>query len=101
MLGARQGFTARVKQVDPNVQVVHCRLRRENLAAQHLSGDLSAVMQEVVGVVNFIESSAVNSRLFEQMCVDLRCVSISGLNSNIYSNPMRDGFVAVSSCAVW
>jgi len=28
-------------------------------------------MQEVVGVVNFIKSSAVDSRLFEKMCVDL------------------------------
>nr|XP_039248831.1 protein FAM200B-like [Styela clava] len=70
MLGARQGFTARVKQVNPNVQIVQCLLHRENLAAQHLSSDLSAVMQEVVGIVNFIKFSAVNSRLFEQMCVD-------------------------------
>jgi len=71
MLDARQGFTARFKEVNPNVQVGHCLIHRENLAAQHLSRDLSAVMQEVVDVVNFIKSSAVNSRLFEQMCVDL------------------------------
>ena len=62
MLRARQRFTARVKQVNANVQVVHCLLHRENLAAQHLSPDLSAVMQEVVAVDNFIKSSAVNSR---------------------------------------
>ena len=71
ILDARQGFTARFKEVNPNVQVGHCLIHRENLAAQHLSRDLSAVMQEVVDVVNFIKSSAVNSRLFEQMCVDL------------------------------
>jgi len=71
MLCARQGFTVRVKQVNPYVQVVHCLLHRENLATKHLSPDLSAVMQEVVDVVNFIKSSAVNSRLFEQMCVNL------------------------------
>ena len=70
MLGARHGFTARVRQVNPSVQVVHCLLHRENLAAQHLSLDLSAVMKEVVGVVNFIKASAVYSRLFEQLCVD-------------------------------
>ena len=70
MLGARQGFTAQVKQVNPNVDVVHCLLHCENLAARHLSPDLSAVMQEVVAVVNFINSSAVNSRLFEQMSAD-------------------------------
>ena len=70
MLGARHGFTARVRQINPSVQVVHCLLHRENLAAQHWSLDLSAVMKEVVGVVNFIKASAVNFRLFEQLCVD-------------------------------
>ena len=71
MLGAQDdGFTARVRQINPRVQVIHCLLHRENLAAQHLSLDLSAVMKEVVGVVNFTKVSAVNSRLFEQLCVD-------------------------------
>ncbi|XP_014664178.1 PREDICTED: protein FAM200A-like [Priapulus caudatus] len=70
MLGARQGFTARVKQVNPKVGIFHCLLHRENLAAQHLSKDLSAVMQEVVAVVNFVKASALNSRLFALMCCD-------------------------------
>ena len=75
MLGARHGFTARVRQINPSVQVVHCLLHRENLAAQHLSLDLSAVMKEVVGVVNFIKASAVNSRLFVfSLFVDHRCL---------------------------
>ena len=34
MLGAQQELTAQVKQVNPNVQVVHCLLHCENLAAQ-------------------------------------------------------------------
>ena len=71
MLGVRRGFTARVRQINPSVQVIHCLLHRENLAAQHLSLNLSAVMKEVVGVVNFIKASDVDSRLFEQLCVDL------------------------------
>ena len=62
MLGARQRFTARAKQVSADVQVVHCLLQREDLAAQHLSPDLSAVMQEIVAVDSIIKSSAVNSR---------------------------------------
>ena len=63
-------FSARARQINPSVHVVHCLLHRENLAAQHLSLDLSAVMKEAVGIVNFIKASAVNSRLFEQLCVD-------------------------------
>ena len=75
MLGARHGFTERVGKINPSVQVVHCLLHRENLAAQHLSLDLSAVMKEVVGVVNFIKASAVNSRLFVfSLFVDHRCL---------------------------
>ena len=70
VLSVRFEFSARVRQINPSVQVVHCLLHRGNLAAQHLSLDLSAVIKEVVGVVNFIKASAVNSRLFEQLCVD-------------------------------
>ena len=70
MLGARHEFTAQVSQNNLSVQVVHCLLHRGNLAAQHFSVDLSAVMKEVVDVVNFVKASAVNSRLFEQLCVD-------------------------------
>ena len=51
------------------MEVVHCLLR-EYLAAQHLSLDLLAVMQEVVAVVNIVKSSTLNFRLFKQMCVD-------------------------------
>ena len=70
MLGARQELTARAKQVNSNVQVIHCLPHRENLAVQHLSQDILAVMLEVVAVVNFMKLSAVNSSLFEQMCVN-------------------------------
>ena len=69
MLSARHGFTAQVRQINASVQVVYCLLHRDNLAVQHLSLDLSAVMK-VVGVVNFIKATAVNSRLFEQLCAD-------------------------------
>ena len=72
MLGARRRFPSQVKQVNRNVQVVHCLLHSENLAAQHLSLCHSAVMLEVVAIVNFIKSSAISSFLSEQMCVNLR-----------------------------
>ncbi|GMH35000.1 hypothetical protein BSKO_02861 [Bryopsis sp. KO-2023] len=70
MLGARNGFVARVKRVNANVHAIHCLLHRENLAAKRLSDDLGGVMQDVIVIVNYIKSSALNSRLFEQMCID-------------------------------
>ena len=45
MFGTRHWFTARVRQINPSVQVVLCLLHRGNLAVQHLSLDLSAVMK--------------------------------------------------------
>ncbi|XP_042228049.1 zinc finger BED domain-containing protein 5-like [Homarus americanus] len=71
MQGARQGFTARVKQVNPAVIVVHCLLHWENLASRKLSHELNSVMEDVIKIVNFIKSSALNSRLFNQMCSDM------------------------------
>lgn len=70
MFGARKGFTSRVKNVNPEVLVLHCILHRENLAAQRLSGELNVVMKEVVQVVNFIKGRSLNSRLFNRMCQD-------------------------------
>ena len=68
MLGALLWLTARAKQVNSNVPVIHCLLQRENLAVQHLSQEILTVMLEVVAVVNFIKLSAVDSSLFEQIC---------------------------------
>ena len=50
--------------------IVHCLLHRENLASKKLSHEFQKVMQEVIQVVNFIKSRALNSRLFAQMCSD-------------------------------
>ncbi|XP_068250344.1 SCAN domain-containing protein 3-like [Palaemon carinicauda] len=71
MPGARQGFTARVKQVNPTVIVTHCLLHRENLASGKMSLELNAMMGDVIQIVNFIKLSALNSRLFNQMGSDM------------------------------
>lgn len=70
MLGARKGFTSRVKNVNPEVLILHCLLHRENLAAKHLSEELNIVMKEVIQMVNFIKSRSLNNRIFNKMCGD-------------------------------
>ena len=69
MLGARQGFLALVKEINPNYKLVHCFLRRQNFTAQDLLPDLWEVMQDIASVVNFFKLSAVNSHLFEHKCM--------------------------------
>lgn len=74
MLGARQGFIARVKEENPRVVVVHCLRHSENLAPHKLSLEFQEVMQEVIQIVNFVKARALNSRLFAQMCSDFGSV---------------------------
>ncbi|XP_068209234.1 protein FAM200A-like [Palaemon carinicauda] len=52
------------------VNVVHCLLHRENLVGRHLSPGLNEMMNEAVQIVNYIKTSALNTRLFEQLCAD-------------------------------
>jgi len=73
MLGSRRGFTARVKEMNPNVTISHCFVHRENLGFQlswdrRLSNELGNVMQDVTHIVNFIKSKSLNSRLFKKLC---------------------------------
>ena len=56
---------------------VHCLLHRENIASKKLSHEFQKVMQEVIQVVNFIKSRALNSRLFAHMCSDFGCDHIN------------------------
>ena len=46
-------------------------IHREALAARILSESLKEVMQVVIKVVNFIKSSAVQTRLFRNLCADM------------------------------
>ena len=71
MLGSRKGFTARVKEINPNVMTSHCFVHQENLASHRLSTELGNVMQDVIHIVNFIKSKSLNSRLFGKLCENL------------------------------
>lgn len=72
MMGKRIGFCKRVQEVSPGVVIIHCFLHRENLATNAIQPDLNAVLQDVIGMVNYIKSKALNSRLFRAMCEDFQ-----------------------------
>jgi hypothetical protein len=71
MLGSRSGFQTLVKKESPNVKGTHCMLHRQALAAKTLPPSLAAVLQQTTEVVNYIKSSALNTRLFKNLCNDL------------------------------
>ena len=62
--GARSGVIALVR--DPQVIWTHCMLHRESLV--DMSTELSDVMDSVVKVVNIVKKSALQTRLFSNLC---------------------------------
>ena len=69
MLGRKSGFQARVKAVSPST--VYCFLHRFALAAKLLPPGIKASLNLVVKMVNYINTSALNSRLFKIICEDV------------------------------
>ena len=71
MLGRKSGFQARVKAMSPSVTSVHCFLHQFALAAKLLFPDIKTSLNLVVKMVNYIKTSALNSRLFKVICEDV------------------------------
>ncbi|KAI6656026.1 hypothetical protein LOD99_1760 [Oopsacas minuta] len=71
MLGIHSGFRARVKTVNPVSKHNHCMIHRYALASKTLPSDLKLVLDDVVTMVNFIKSSALNTRVFRLLCQEL------------------------------
>ena len=71
MLGSRSGFITKVKQKNPHIVGTHCVIHREALAAKTLPQALQDTLTTIIKVVNYIKASALNTRLFAQLCHDM------------------------------
>ena len=71
MLGAKSGFQTLVKNKAPTVVTTHCFIHREALASKTLPDGLKCAFDVVVKSVNYIKNSALNTRLFRNLCEDL------------------------------
>lgn len=71
MLGSRGGFITRMKQRSPNAVGSHCIIHREALASRTLPATLNEKLAITIRVVNYVKTSAVNSRLFTKLCKDM------------------------------
>lgn len=71
MLGRKSGFAALVKEIIPDLEVHHCFIHRQSLAAKTLPTNLNSVLQSVVKAVNYIRSRALNHRLFQDLCREM------------------------------
>nr|XP_047141519.1 zinc finger BED domain-containing protein 5-like [Hydra vulgaris] len=71
MMGCKSELQTRVKEIAPNVVGVHCFIHRQALATKTLPGSLKTVFNQLIKLVNYIKSSAFNTRLFTKFCSDL------------------------------
>lgn len=68
MVGRHRGFIALLKKRIPDLLAIHCVIHRQHLVARNLSSHLHESLQLVITAVNKIKSSALNSRIFKQLC---------------------------------
>ena len=85
MLGSRSGFQTLVKQRAPLAIGVHCFIHREALASKTLPDQLNTVFKVLVKLVNYVKSSALNTRLFRKICQDME----SDFEVLLFHTPVR------------
>ena len=61
MLGSRSGFLKLAKKHNPNIVGIHCMIPRQALASHSLP-------------VNFVKGSALNTRLFRNLCTEMDAI---------------------------
>ena len=71
MLGRKSGFQAYVKDIATNATFVHCFIHRFALCTKVLPSGLLPCLNKIIKIVNFIKTSALNTRLFARLCQDV------------------------------
>ena len=71
MLGHKSGFKAHVTAVAPNVTFVDCFIHRFALCAKVLPQNILSCLNQVIKLINFVKTSAPNTRLLKQLCKNI------------------------------
>uniref|UniRef100_UPI003AB06FCF zinc finger BED domain-containing protein 5-like n=1 Tax=Centroberyx gerrardi TaxID=166262 RepID=UPI003AB06FCF len=70
MVGKNRGLVSRIKNVAPKTNALHCLIHQSVLCAT-LSGDLKAVMDKTLKIINFIRgNSSTQHRLFRKFVLE-------------------------------
>ena len=72
MFCCKFGLVALLKNMNPNLIIIHCILHRYALMSKTLPDNLKEVMNSVVHIVNFIRGKATNHRLFKCLCEEMK-----------------------------
>ena len=71
MIDANSGLISLVKQKNPAIQGTHCMFHKAALVSKTIPKRLHEHMSVVIKVVNYVKSSALNTRLFSKFCKDM------------------------------
>ncbi|CAH2012902.1 unnamed protein product [Acanthoscelides obtectus] len=71
MIGVRSGSAKKLKEKNPARVSTHCVIHRQALASKTLPQKLRQTLDSPISIVNYMECSALNSRLFTLLCEDL------------------------------
>ena len=71
MIGANSGLISVVKRKNPAIQGTHCMIHKAALVSKTIPKRLHEHMSVVIKVVNYVKSSALNTRLFSKLCKDM------------------------------
>ena len=71
MIGANSGLISLVKQKNPAIQGTHCMIHKAALVSKTIPKRLHEHMSVIIKVVNYVKSSALNTRLFSKLCKDM------------------------------
>ena len=65
MLGRKSGFQSYLNAVLPEIIFTHCFIHRFALCAKVLPPELLSCLQQIVKIINFVQTSALNTRLLQ------------------------------------
>ena len=71
MIGANSGLISLVKQKNPAVQGTHCMIHKASLVSKTIPRRLHTNLSVIIKVVNYVKSSALNTRLFSKLCENM------------------------------
>ena len=71
MIGAKSGLVSMVKQKNPAIQGTHCMIYKETLVSKVIPKRLHEHLSVLIKVVNYVKSSALNTRFFSKLCIDM------------------------------
>ena len=93
MEGKQTGLRTLINNKALHAEWTHCSIHRDALVSKELSEDLHEVLNNIMKAVNFIKTSPMKARFFQQLCV-----MIWGWSTTPCSSTMRPGGCPEATC---